>query len=98
MRTPVFPGDPRTSRAKLSSVTALRWIVVPAGIFASSAQQEAVQAGRERGHAWSRQRALAIVQTLHNSRAVILGVDRSIDVRTGPEALEPLQNELARRL
>ena len=35
---------------------------------ASSAQQGEAQAGRERGHAKSRQGALAIVKTLHDTR------------------------------
>ena len=80
------------------SATRRRWIVVPDGIFTSSAQQEAAQAGRERGYAGSRQGALAIVETLHDARGCGYRRGWSIEGCTGPEALELLQNELRRRL
>jgi hypothetical protein len=53
----------------------------------SSAQQEVAQAGRERGHARSRQGALAIVETLHDARGCGYRRGWSIEGRTGPEAL-----------
>jgi hypothetical protein len=53
----------------------------------SSAQQEVAQAGRERGHARSRQGALAIVETLHDARGCGYRRGWSIEGRTGPGAL-----------
>ena len=45
------------------------------------------QAGRERGHARSRQGALAIVETLHDARGCGYRRGWSIEGRTGPGAL-----------
>lgn len=50
-----------------------------AGLAVLQWQHGRLQAG-------SRQGALAIVETLHDARVVVIGADGSIEVRAGPEA------------
>jgi hypothetical protein len=51
-----------------------------AGLAVLQWQHDRLQAG-------SRQGALAIVETLHDARVVVIGADGSIEVRAGPGAL-----------
>ena len=73
-----FPSGSRGGSGLLAEPHELGIELFSGRIFAAWGQHGRLQAG-------SRQGALAIVETLHDARVLVIGADGSIEVRAGPE-------------